>query len=370
MKVALASPYDFAYPGGVTAHVVHLYDELGKMGHEVKVIAPCSERARVSHDIELIAIGKPVPIPAAGSVARIAVSPWLSRQVKACLDRERFDVIHLHEPLISTLTLALLAHSCAVNVGTFHACHDEPRGYRMARPLIKRWFDRLDGLIAVSPPARDFAGRYLPGDYHIIPNGIDVEHFSADVPPMEQFCDGRQNCLFVGRLEKRKGLKYLLGAFRHVQQEVPQSRLIVVGPAESRVRQEYQAMARELGLTDVVFVGFAPYQDLPRYYRSADVFCAPATGEESFGIVLLEAMAASRPIVASAIDGYASVLSAPAEGLLVPPRDELALSQALVRLLRDEPLRQGMGARGRQKAERYSWHNVARSVLALYQDLL
>jgi phosphatidylinositol alpha-mannosyltransferase len=367
MKIALVSPYDFASPGGVVAHISQLYDQFIGMGHYVKIIAPCSHREAFVEHKDLIALGRPYPVPSAGSIARVTLSPLLSYPLKAILEREKFDIVHLHEPLGSTLPFLALGVSHTINVGTFHACHRVPRGYQIARPFAMRWFRRLDGKIAVSRPAMEFIGKHFPGEYEIIPNGINLEHFSADVPPIEEFCNGKLNILFVGRLEKRKGLKYLLFAYEQVKKELPNTRLIVVGPGE---RREYENIVQKLNLEDVAFVGYASHEDLPRYYKTADVFCAPATGEESFGIVLLEAMAASKPIVASANEGYASVMSQRVEGLLVPPEDGQAIASALISLLGDESLRQEMGARGRLNAEIYSWQNIAQRVMDYYGSLL
>jgi len=367
MRIALVSPYDFASPGGVVNHISHLHGQFVKMGHYVKIIGPCSAPdASLTHQ-DLIPLGRPFPVPSAGSIARVTLSPALFSPVRAILDREEFDILHLHEPLGSTLPFTALIVSHCVNVGTFHACHRVPRGYQVAKPIATKWFKKLDGKIAVSKPAMEFIGRHFPGEYEIIPNGIDVEHFSAEVPLIERFCDGRLNLLFVGRLEKRKGLKYLLGAYREVKQAVPNARLVVVGPGE---RGEYERLVDKLELEDVVFVGYVSYEELPRYYRTADVFCAPATGEESFGIVLLEAMSASKPIVASANIGYASVMNYGVEGLLVPPQDERALADALITVLDDESLRSEMGARGLQTAEEYSWQKVARRVMDYYGTVL
>ena len=367
MKIALVSPYDYAYPGGVVTHISHLYDQFLKMGHIVKIITPWSDKKASLDSQDIIALGRPFPVPSGGSIARATLSPALSSPVRAILERERFDIIHLHEPLGSTLPLTILRVSQSVNVGTFHACHREARGYQMMRPFVIRWFNKLDGKIAVSKPAMEFISQHFPGDYTIIPNGIDVEHFSAEVSPIERFCDGKLNILFVGRLEKRKGLRHLLDAYKQVKTELPNSRLIVVGPG---ARQEYENQVSKANLNDVVFTGYVSNKDLPRYYKTADLFCAPATGEESFGIVLLEAMAAAKPIVASHIDGYASVMSHGVEGLLVPPKDEHALANAIIHLLGDKPLRQEMGSRGRLKVEEYNWQNIARRVVEYYTRLL
>jgi phosphatidylinositol alpha-mannosyltransferase len=371
VKVALVSPYDFAYPGGVTVHISYLERHFTRMGHEVKVIAPASEVITGFGD-RFIAIGSPRSIPTSGSIARVTVSPWLSSRVKAVLDQERFDIIHLHEPLMPMLCTTVLRFSQTANVGTFHACHGRP-GYNLAKPwgkwLLKRWFRKLHGKVAVSKPAMEFAYEHFPGYYNIIPNGVDVELFSPDVTPIEEFDDGKLNILFVSRLEKRKGLNYLLEAFKQVKREIPNSRLIIVGPG-TRLRRGYERMVRRSGLKDVVFVGFVPYEELPRYYKTADIFCAPATGRESFGLILLEAMAVGKPIVASDIEGYASVLTHNVEGLLVPPADKDMLARALISLLADESLRREMGAKGRLKAMAYSWEHVAQSVLDYYIRVL
>lgn len=367
MKIALVSPYDYAYPGGVVNHICHLYDQFKMMGHIVKIITPCSDEKACLGSQDIIALGRPFPVPSGGSIARATLSPALSSPVRAILERERFDIIHIHEPLGSTLPLTTLRVSQSVNVGTFHACHREPRGYQMMKPFVIKWFNKLDGKIAVSTPAMEFISKHFPGDYRIIPNGIDVEHFSAEVSPIEGLCDGKLNILFVGRLEKRKGLRYLLGAYKEVTREIPNSRLIVVGPG---ARQEYENLISRASLEDVVFTGYVSNEELPRYYKTADLFCAPATGGESFGIVLLEAMAAAKPIVASHIDGYASVMSHGVEGLLVPPKDEQALASAIIHLLGDISIRQEMGSRGRQKVEHYKWQNIARRVVEYYTSLL
>ena len=371
MKIALVSPYDFAYPGGVTNHISCLEHQLTLMGHQVKVIAPAS---RVVPDFgdRFIPIGKPRPIPSSGSIIRITISLRLASTIKAVLDRENFDIIHLHEPFMPMLCSAVLRFSHTANVGTFHACHGRP-GYNFGRPIstimLKRRSRKLDGKIAVSKPAMKYASKYVPGYYNIIPNGIDLEHFSPDVSPIDDVCDGKLNILFVGRLESRKGLNYLIKAYKQVKEEFPNSRLVVVGPG-TRLRKKYEKQVVRSGLKDVVFIGYVSYDELPRYYKTADIFCSPATGRESFGIALLEAMAIGKPIIASNIDGYASIMTHGAEGLLVPPKDEKALAQALISLMANEPLRQQMGAKGKLTAEGYNWKHIAQRVLNYYVRIL
>jgi phosphatidylinositol alpha-mannosyltransferase len=363
MKIALVCPYDFAHPGGVANHITFLYKELLKTGHEVRIITSYSGNSASLENKDIIPIGKPVSVPSAGSVARITLSPMLSSPVKAVLEREQFDIIHLHDPLYSTLTLTVLRHSKATNIGTFHAFQKTRIPYHLISPLFQGAFNRLHGRIAVSEPAKSFISGYFPAEYNIIPNGIDFKRFSTPLPPIEKLRDGKLNILFVGRAEKRKGLNFLLEAYPSIKREVPQSRLVIAGP---ETRQKYEPMARKMALEDVVFTDYVPNDDLPAYYQTCNVFCSPATGGESFGIILLEAMAASRAIVASDIDGYASLMSNGVEGLMVPPKDTTALANAVIELLKDGKKRREMGERGLHKAERYSWSNIAKTINEYY----
>ena len=371
MKIALVSPYDFAYPSGVNIHVSSLERRFSKMGHDVKIIAPSSGNVSGFGD-KFIRIGTPIPIPAGGTICRVTISLRLGPTIKSVLSQENFDIIHLHEPFMPMLCSAVLRFSNTANVATFHASEGKP-GYKFGRPIstimLRRRLHKLDGRIAVSKPAMEFASKHVPGYYNIIPNGIDLEHFSPTVSPIDRFCDGKLNILFVGRLEKRKGLNYLLKAYQQVKGEISNSRLIIVGPG-TRLRKKYEKQVVRDGLKDVVFAGYVTYDELPRYYKTADIFCAPATGQESFGIVLLEAMAVGKPIVASNIEGYASVMTHGGEGLLVPPKDDKALARSLISLMTDESLRQQMGERAKLKAMEYSWEHIAQRVLNYYARIL
>ena len=367
MKIALVSPYDFAYPGGVVVHISQLGRQLERMGHTVKILAPAAAPKTLGQD-NLIAVGRPFPIPSGGSIARISLSVWKERRVKSVLKEEAFDVVHLHEPLAPVLPVTVLRFSNSVNIGTFHAFHGKGLKYLLSRRLMGRWFHKLDARIAVSEPAYRYVSRAFPGDYKIIPNGVDVDLFSQEVPPFDAFNDGKLNILFVGRMEKRKGLKYLLGAFGRLKWEHPDIRLIVVGPG-SPGKDCYRIMA-ERNLQDVVFVGSVSGDALRRYYHTAHIFCSPATGKESFGIVLGEAMAAGKPIVASNIDGFRGVMTDGREGILVPPKSEEALALALQRLILDPALRQQMGNIGKATVQAYRWDRVAAQVVECYEEAL
>ncbi|MBI2830528.1 MAG: glycosyltransferase family 4 protein [Chloroflexi bacterium] len=366
MKIALVSPYDFAYPGGVANHILNLDRHLTRLGHDVRIIAPASRSITISGD-RFIPIGKPRPIPSNGSITRITISPMILPRIKAVLAREKFDIIHLHEPFVPMLCTNVLRLSDTATVATFHASGGW--GYYSIRPfgtlLLKKWFKKLNGCIAVSATSRDYVHSYFMADYEIIPNGVDTEHFSPYVSPLPRFQDGKLNVLFVGRLERRKGVSYLLKAWAKVKKEIPESRLIIVGPG-TRLRKKYQRQVAKNKLDDVTFIGGVGYDELPRYYATADVFCAPATGGESFGIVLLEAMASGKPVVATNIAGYANVLAQGQEGLLVPPKNPRMLAEALISLLSDERLRHDMGTRGRLAARKYDWEILTRRILDCY----
>ncbi len=370
MKIGLVSPYDFSVPGGVNNHICHLADNYRCLGHNVRILAPASRREAVERD-DLIVMGqRTIGLPAGGSVAHITLSLMLGPLVDRVLAREAFDIIHLHEPFAPLLPLQVLRRSKGLNVATFHAAKDQGRQwYAYFRPAISHWWPRIQGKIAVSPAALSLIERYFEDHYEIIPNGVDYQRFATPVPPFPQFKDGKLNVLFLGRLEKRKGLPYLLQAYAQVKARLPESRLIIVGP-DGGMLAGAEAFVRREGLTDdVVFTGYVPEEDKPRYYRTADVFCAPNTGNESFGLILLEAMAAGTPVVASSIEGFAYVVAHEQEGLLVPPRNATALADALVQLLGDADRRREMGRRGQEKACQFSWDRVSRQVLDLYRRI-
>ncbi|HXH22548.1 MAG TPA: glycosyltransferase family 4 protein [Dehalococcoidia bacterium] len=368
MKIALVSPYDLAVPGGVNSHVHHLAENFNRLGHEVRVIGPSSDLSCL--DENTIAIGRPLAIAAGGSIARMNMAPRLARPIRRILREEAFDVVHVHEPLVSFLPIQFLRFSNAINVGTFHAARDNrARLYTYTRRLLRGAFRRLDGKIAVSAAAMRLVQPHFPGYYNLIPNGVDVERFSAAYEPLPGLDDGKVNILFVGRLEKRKGLRYLLRAFADLKPRLPDTRLVVVGAYDERQRRGYERWVRESGLRDVVFAGYASLEDLPRYHASSHIFCAPNTGNESQGIVLLEAMAAGLPVVASNIEGFAAVLTDGVEGLLVRPKASDALASALYALARDPELRAAMGERGRARAQHFSWERISRRVLSYYERL-
>ncbi len=370
MKIGLVSPYDYSFPGGVVNHIAHLAHHFIQSGHTVKIIAPCLRKGTSYFEEEVTSVGRPFPIPAYGSIARIPISPWLPAQVRHILKKEKFDIVHVHEPFSPMLSLSVVANSNSTMVGTFHACHPRSRSYWVGKLIMRKMLPRLHGKIAVSKPAMDYVSHYLPAEYQIIPNGIEIDRFSPEGKKREEFLDGKINILFVGRLEKRKGVDQLIQSCAELKNQFSNFRLIVAGPG-TRLRPGYEAQVESLGLKDhVVFTDWVSSEDLPSYYRTADIFCSPALTGESFGIILLEAMASGKPIVASNLPGYASVVTHGQEGLLVPVKDAKALASALLTLIEDKSLREQFGIRGRITAEKYSWDKVSAQVMNLYNQLL
>lgn len=381
MRIGLISPYDFAYPGGVTKHVANLSHQLQERGHQTLIIAPLS-RNGVTPPPELIPISYfIVPVRYNGSRARLCLSPFMRQTVRRILKQYPLDVIHLHEPANPTLPRVVLQEaakfaSTTVIVGTFHAYREscalgdlERLLHYAYRTFCRNLTARLDGRIAVSVPAREYAARMFPGPYQVIPNGVDLDLFSdPHIAPLPEFQEGL-NILFVGRLEARKGVPYLLEAFARVKRVLSQARLLIVGPHSADEINAFQRRLRLEALRDVHFLGRLSEKELVRCYRTAHVFCAPSLGCESFGVVLLEAMAAGLPVVASDIAGYRAIIKHQEEGYLVPPGDVEAIVNALLTLLCQPELRCSMAARGRITAARYAWDRIAAEVLSFYMDL-
>ncbi|HXO66522.1 MAG TPA: glycosyltransferase family 4 protein [Candidatus Dormibacteraeota bacterium] len=373
MKIGLVSPYDFSHPGGVTEHISHLARELRSRGATVKLMAPASKD--LPADLEGIVgaddfyrIGRAFPIPANGSIARITMSFHLGRWINRILEAERFDIIHFHEPLMPALPITVLRASHTCNVGTFHAYAKSSTAYYYSQRLVRRYFRKLHGLVAVSDPARDFVSKYFRGDYRVVPNGVDLSRFNDSVRPLPEFSDGKLNLLFVGRMEKRKGLGVLLRAYVQLKQRVPGLRLIVVG--DGRMRKGYESYIESHRIPDIVMAGYVSPEELPRYHASADIFCAPNTGKESFGIVLLEAMAAGLPVIATDIPGFSHVVSPGRHGILVRRDDPVSLASAINLLADDRGLCARLGAAGRVAAGSYSWDRVVEQVVGVYEESL
>lgn len=379
MKIGLVSPYDWSYPGGVQDHIAHLAAELRSRGNTVRILTPATGSRARQVEYGVYKLGWAAPVRVNGSIARVAVAPDWRGRIRSLLRRQEFDVLHLHEPLASALPLTMLHLMGITNtiyVGTFHAwarrslTSTSDWAYYSAKPLLGRYFKRIHGRIAVSPAAAEFVSRFFPGEYRIIPNGVDLGRFNEGVEPLAQYTQSgndRFNIVFLGRLEQRKGLKYLLRAIPIIRQHYPNTRFLIGGDGPQRVG--FQTYAAQAGWRDVIFLGRVPAEQLPSLYATADVFCAPNTGGESQGIVLLEAMASGRAVVASDIPGFRSVIRNQRDGLLVAPKNHEQLAWAVCHLLDDENERRRLASAARERAREFGWDHIADQVLDYYREL-
>jgi phosphatidyl-myo-inositol alpha-mannosyltransferase len=363
LRIGLFAPYDLARAGGVRTHIRAQARALRLRGHTVVVHGPASGPM----DGDEVALGGAHTIRVAGTDSGLGLNPFSAGRVARALDAGYFDIVHVHEPLTPIVPWLVLLLARAPVVATFHVYRE--RGHRLyaaARPMLNALMRRISCRIAVSDAARRTIAAYFPGSYEIVPNGIDVAHFQEPRARPAAFGAGFHHILFVGRIEPRKGLGHLILAMPRVHQRVPAARLIVVGDGPDRGRLE--ALARAVG-ADAQFVGRIDDDELPAFFQASEVVCAPALGGESFGLVLLEAMASARPVVASAIDGFTELVGAVDCARLVPPGNDNALADALAALMGDETARQELGGRGAARAEEYDWTRVAAKLEAIYLDV-
>lgn len=357
--------------GGVTEHVHGTASALRERGHQVTVITSGqgrSYRHRNGHEKDVVRLGRNFTLLYNGADNNITLGLGLHGALRTQLERGAFDVVHVHCPLSPSLPMLAIRSARQPVVGTFHSVSVSDRVFRVFRPILRPYYDKLDHVIAVSEPARAEVLRNFPGPITIVPNGVDLARFRCGVDPLPQFADAIPNLLFVGRFDPRKGLPELMRACASLRDEGLDFRLILVG--DGRLRRSLERAARRFPPGRVVFEGQVEHDRLPRYYASADVFCTPARGSESFGLVLLEAMAQGIPIVATDIPGYRSVVTHESEALLVPPRDPDALARALGSLLRDPARRERLGAAGLRTAARYGWDSIAERLEAIYLEVI
>ena len=366
MKIGIVSQSYYPRPGGVTEVVHYTAKILGERGHDVKIITT-RFTGREPDDPRVIRIGRNILVPMNGALVNMTIGIGLREKLKRIFEREAFDIVHAHCPLVPTLPLLTFKTTPPDQklVGTFHAAAETNLPYRLFNRPLSRRIERLHCRMAVSEAARAFIGKYFPGSYEIVPNGVDCGRFHPGVEPIERFKDGALNVVFVGRMDRRKGVPYLLAALPLLQKRISRRvRLILVG--ERGTRSLLMPRPVDLRGAELVFVGRVSPEALPRYYATADVFCSPAIGQESFGIVLLEAMASGKPVVASDIRGYRTVVAPGENGILVPPRRPEEIARAIAALAEDSDLAASLGARARQTALRYDWPNVVDALEAIY----
>ncbi|MQG50968.1 MAG: glycosyltransferase family 4 protein [SAR202 cluster bacterium] len=364
MKIAQVSPYDLNYPGGVVSHMFQLGEHLINRGHEVKYIGPINSTNN-NYSNQIIPIGNSIPIPVSGSIARISLNFWGTKKIKKILDKEKFDIIHLHEPLMPSLPLKILSHSTSVNIGTFHAYNDKDNAYKFTKWYLTKFINRLSSKITVSASAKEYVQKHFPGEYTVIPNGIDLDFLSQKSNPLDKYRDNKFNILFLGRLEKRKGLKYLLQAYIELKKKYA-IRLIIIGPGN--LDKDCVNIIKSINSTDIVCTGPITDQYEKRmYYQTADLFCAPNTGNESFGIVLTEAMACGTPVIASNINGFKNVIEHGKNGFLFEPNSVSSIYQCIEKLINNNDLRKSIAQNGKYRVRQYNWNILVDKILDCYE---
>ena len=362
MKIGIVTPYAYPMPGGVNDHVGSLYRVLRTRGHDVRIITSSHGLQKASEG-DIIRVGKGFSVPFNGSMGTITLSPTYLQQMRQILERERFDVLHYHEPFVPFLSLVTLTLSTSVNVGTFHAFGGLSISYEFGKRVLGHYANKLHGRIAVSPAARHFISRYFSGEYKIVPNGVEPARYQRAVP-IARYRDGVPNILFVGRMEPRKGLIHLLRAFRKLQRDGVRARLLIVGTGPGDREARRYVLTRQL--EDVEFLGRVPEAQKAQLFKTADIFVSPATGRESFGIVLLEAMSAGAPIICSDIHGYRGVVRRERDGILVEPGNADALAASIRRLIDDPQLRAQLSRAGEERAQLFTWERVGQAVEEYY----
>jgi phosphatidylinositol alpha-mannosyltransferase len=368
MKVGIVVPYSWSFWGAVVEHAESQAEALQRLGVETRLIMgndPPGSFTRVLHPrlgrhgsppAEVIPVGRSVIVPANGSLPNIVLSPRSVYRIRRVLERERFDLLHLHEPMTPAVCVATLALARMPIVATFHAAGGKLGWAKAGMPLWGFLLDRIDERIAVSEQARAAAMQYAPGEYHVVPNGILI-------PPRADPGGREQRVAFVGRHEPRKGLHVLLRAWPQVREQTG-ARLRVIGSDPLAVRLLLSRL--RVPEDDIDVLGFLPQEKLTEELLAAKVLAAPSLGGESFGMVLTRALACATPVVASDIVGYREVMTEET-GTLVPPGDPGALADALSRLLHDEQTRSEQGRAARRLAqERYSWDEISRVLLRIY----
>ncbi len=355
MKIGLVLDASLEMTGGVQEYVHGLHEYLIKQGHQAEILTPQTTGLAKSLEIKRLFSSSSAPITLTDR-----------KKLPEFLKTKKFDVLHFMAPF-GLFGGQVLQASESVNIATFLIAHESKLAETIlmaVSPFYKTVSKKLDGKIAISETSYNYAKKIFPGKYKIIPPGIDLKRF-AKAKPLESFKDSKLNILFVGRLDDRKGLIYLLKAFRLIKQEFTNARLVVVGsgPKEGEAKR----FVKKYHLRDVEFVGFVESETLPRYYTSADIFCSPATHGESFGIVLIEAMAAGLPVVAFDNQGHRCVLR---KDFLVENRDVEALAKKLLSFLQSDRLREKASDWSRREVQKYSWERVGGEIVGFYSDFL
>jgi len=363
MKIGMVCPYSFDVPGGVQAHVVELARVFIERGHKVSVLAPASEDTPLPDFV--VSAGRAVAIPYNGSVARLSFGPMAYTRIRRWIDGNDFDVLHIHEPNAPSLSMLALKIAEGPIVATFHTSTTKSLVLSTFQGVLRPYHEKISGRIAVSELARRWQVEALGSDAVEIPNGVDVPAF-ARAPMLPGYPRAGGTVLFLGRYdEPRKGMDVLLGALPELVRKHPGIEILIVGRGdEDRLRREAGPLARHLR-----FLGQVSDEDKASAMRSADVYVAPNLGGESFGIILIEAMAAGTAVVASELDAFRRVLRDGTAGMLVPVGDSARLAEALDTLLTDDVRREALVHTADQVVGEYDWPVVAEQILRVYETV-
>lgn len=370
MKICLVCPYSFSRPGGVKTHVLSLSEQFKNKGHDVKIIAP-----RHSEDEEygsnIILIGKSIPFPGNSSIADISFSyEQGDKSIKNILEKEKFDIIHFHEPLVPFLSQQILNLSTSVNIATFHAYIEKNKAFEILKPAVenlkKIFLPKIHRAIAVSELAKKYYEKDFKKEITIIPNGIDTKKFTPNNKPLIN--NKKTNILFLGRLEERKGILYLLKAWKEINKNFPKTQLIIAG--EGPLNKKVDQIISNNRLKAITKIGYIEGDNLARLYNSAEIFCSPATHAESFGIVLLEAMSCGIPIVAYANKGYSLVLKEISQYSLAKNKNVKDLTNKIIAQITNKDLRNKLITWGLEESKKYDWDVVSNNVLNVYKQTL
>ncbi|BDT88029.1 glycosyltransferase family 4 protein [Nocardia cyriacigeorgica] len=363
MKIGMVCPYSFDVPGGVQAHVVELARVMIERGHKVSVLAPASDSTPLPEFV--VSAGRAVAIPYNGSVARLSFGPTAYTRIRRWIDGNDFDVLHIHEPNAPSLSMLALKIAEGPIVATFHTSTTKSLVLSTFQGVLRPYHEKISGRIAVSELARRWQVEALGSDAVEIPNGVDVAAF-ARAPMLPGYPRAGGTVLFLGRYdEPRKGMEVLLGALPELVRRHPEVEILIVGRGdEERLRKEAGPHAGHLR-----FLGQVSDAEKASAMRSADVYVAPNLGGESFGIILIEAMAAGTAVVASELDAFRRVLRDGVAGLLVPVGDSVALATALDTVLTDTARRQELVRAATQVVGEYDWPVVAEQILRVYETV-
>jgi phosphatidyl-myo-inositol alpha-mannosyltransferase len=368
VRIGIVCPYQWDVPGGVQYHVRDLAETLRAMDHHVEVLTP-AEREESLTDPWITFAGRTVPVPYNGSMASMQFGPVSAARVRRWLRDGHFDVVHVHDPVSPSVGLLVCMIAKGPIVATFHAASVRSKWLAAVGPAARPWLEKVSGRIAVSDFARRLQVEHLGGDAVIIPNGVHVSVF-ADGPSLPGYTRGVDGPTigFLGRYdEPRKGLPVLLDAMRTVVRRHPGARLLIAGRGDAGELRKLVGPGLQ---PHVGLLGALSEADKAAFLRSVDVYCAPNLLGESFGVILIEALAAGAPVVASDLDAFASVLEGGRSGVLVPRGNPDELARALSELVADPARRAALAERGRRRAAEYDWSLLARRILTVYETVV